>query len=174
VTGEEALAFAASYGVRVTLVLGDLHLNADRELPVEALDVLRDHREAVVAELGRIEAADQLRRTFEAHVANVMRLRPRLEAERVAFDNLLTERLNSTHPDTDPNRCAHCGRPETPSAVLLPIGAGVRHAWLHERCWESWRERRRAEAIVELAEAGVVKPEESRPNDYGLQTCIAR
>ena len=49
---------------------------------------------------------------FERHVATVMRVRnlPRLEAERAAFDIVLVERLNATHPDTDPNRCAWCGR----------------------------------------------------------------
>jgi hypothetical protein len=63
--------------------------------------------------------------------------------------------LRRRHPNTDPNRCAHCGRDETPDAILLPIGVGGRHAWLHQDCWEPWRARRRARAIVELAEAGV-------------------
>jgi hypothetical protein len=27
------------------------------------------------------------------------------EAERVAFDNLVAERLDATHPNTDPNSC---------------------------------------------------------------------
>jgi hypothetical protein len=60
-----------------------------------------------------------------------------------------------TPPDTDPNRCAWCGRAETPDATLLPIGVGVRHAWLHSGCWESWRERRRAEAIDQLGAMGI-------------------
>jgi len=152
-TGEEALAFAASYGVRVTLALGDLRLKVDREPPAEALDALRDHKEAVVAELGRIAAAGQLRQTFEGHIGKVMRVRdlPRPEAERIAFDNFVTERLDSTLLDTDPSCCAHCGGAETPDAALLPIGAGDRHAWLHSDCWAQWRERRRAEAIDKLA-----------------------
>jgi hypothetical protein len=94
---------------------------------------------------------------FERHVATVMRVRnlPRLEAERAAFDIVLVERLNATHPDTDPNRCAWCGRAETPSDALLPIGVGARHAWLHRDCWDRWRERQRTEAIAMLAEAGI-------------------
>ena len=100
-----------------------------------------------------------LRQAFERHVATVMHVRnlPRSEAERVAYEIVLVELLNATHPDTDPSRCAHCGQAETPSAILLPIGAG-RHAWLHDRCWQAWRERRRAEAIAELATMKIVSP----------------
>ena len=152
-TGEEALAFAASRGVRVTLAFGALRLGAERELPPEVLDALRDHKEAVVAELGRIAAAGEQRRIFEGHVAKVMRVRnlPRLEAERAAFDNLVVERLDASLVDTPPDCCAHCGAAETPSNILLPLGVGARHAWLHSDCWGPWRERRGAEAIAELA-----------------------
>jgi hypothetical protein len=97
------------------------------------------------------------RQMFEAAVARVMRIRglSRVGGERVAFEIALINRLNATHPNTDPSRCAHCARPETPDAALLPIGCGERHAWLHSDCWTLWRERRRAAAIAALAEAGV-------------------
>jgi hypothetical protein len=81
-----------------------------------------------------------------------------LEAERAAFDNLLVEQLNATHPDTDPNRCAHCGRLETLDATLLPIGWGIRHAWLHDDCWAAWREARRIAAVAKMATIGIVRP----------------
>jgi hypothetical protein len=99
-------------------------------------------------------------RAFELAVARVMRIRSlsRSQAERAAFEIALVERLNTTHPDTPPDRCAHCGRLEVPGAALLPIGAGARHAWLHSDCWETWRARRRAEAEKELRLQGVVKP----------------
>jgi hypothetical protein len=84
---------------------------------------------------------------------------PRPEAERAAFDIILVEFLNRTHPDTSSDGCAHCRRSETPDAILLPIGVGVRHAWLHPDCWETWREARRTQAIAALAEAGVIKLE---------------
>jgi hypothetical protein len=101
-----------------------------------------------------------LRRTFETCVAVIMRMRnlPRLEAERGAYEAVLIEFLNATHPDTPSNHCAHCGRPETPGAVLQSIGWGVRHAWLHNDCWEQWRAGRRARAEDELARLGVVRP----------------
>ena len=58
------------------------------------------------------------RLAFEAEVARVMRIRglSRPEAERAAFENLLVAHLNRTHPDTPSDRCAHCGRLETPDA----------------------------------------------------------
>ena len=61
-----------SHGVRVTLAAGDLHLSA------EALAALRDHREAVVVDLGK----------------------------RIGYEIVLVEFLNATHPDTEPIRVA--------------------------------------------------------------------
>jgi hypothetical protein len=63
---------------------------------------------------------------------------------RIAFDNLVTERLNSTHPDTDPSACAWCGRAETPSPCCrsgwahtmhgcTPDEGGAGHALPHRR-----------------------------------------
>ena len=57
------------------------------------------------------------------------------DASRIAFENLVTERLNATHPDTDPNRCAHCGKPETSAAILLPIGWGAPNGALPSTVW---------------------------------------
>jgi hypothetical protein len=104
--------------------------------------------------------AASLRCLFEEKADLVERVRglPRPEAERAAFDIILVEFLNRTHPDTDPNRCTWCGRPETADATLLPIGVGVRHAWLHPDCWEARRTRRRAEAIDQLAAMWIAAP----------------
>jgi hypothetical protein len=97
------------------------------------------------------------RQAFEVEVVRVMRARSlsRSEAEIVAFENLVTERLDSTFLDTDSTRCACCGRAETRDSVLLPIGAGSKHTWLHPDCRAPWRARRRAEAIDHLAAMGV-------------------
>jgi hypothetical protein len=97
---------------------------------------------------------------FDAQVDRIIQIRglPRPEAERAAYGVVLTKFLNATHPDTDPTRCAHCGEKETPNEALLPIGWGARHSWPHDRCWPTWRKRRRAAAEEELARLGVVKP----------------
>jgi hypothetical protein len=99
-------------------------------------------------------------RKFEDRTIVAQRVRnlPQAEAERAAFDMVLVEFLNATHPDTDPNRCAWCGKSETPDTTLLPIGVGIRHAWLHPDCWEAWRARRRAEAIDQLGAMGIEAP----------------
>jgi hypothetical protein len=96
--------------------------------------------------------AHRWRRKFEDRTIVVQRVRnlPHAEAERAAFDIVVVEFLNATHPDTDPNRCAWCGKPE----ALLPIGVGP-HAWLHSDCWAPWRARRQAEAIDQLAAMGI-------------------
>jgi len=77
------------------------------------------------------------------------------EAGRAAFDIVLIERLNTTHPDNRPEPgCAWCGKSETPDGTLLPIGVGTRHVWLHPDCWAPWREGRRKAAIETLAGMG--------------------
>ena len=103
--------------------------------------------------------ARRWRRVFADNVAAILRVRAdSIGARKVAYENTLTAFLDATHPSTDQNRCAHCGGPETPDAVLKPIGWGVRHAWLHDDCWAAWREARRNAAIAELATAGIVGP----------------
>jgi hypothetical protein len=103
--------------------------------------------------------ARRWRRKFEDRTIVVQRVRnlPQAEAERAAFQMVLVEFLNDSHPDTDPSRCAWCGKPETPDATLLPIGVGP-HSWLHNCCWAEWREGRRAEAIAMLAGMGITEP----------------
>jgi hypothetical protein len=113
-----------------------------------------------------LEAADdpaadarRWRRMFEDRTIVVQRVRnlPQAEAERAAFDIVLVEFLNRNHADTPSDRCAWCGRSETTDDMLLPFGVN-RHAWLHDYCWASWRARRRAEAIHQLAARGIEAP----------------
>jgi hypothetical protein len=160
-TGAEVLALAASHGVRVALALGDLHLEADHEPPAEALIALRVHKEAVVAQLSIAASAGEWRRIFEDHVATVMRLRGLLrpEAERVAYEIVLVDRLNDTHPNTPSNRCAWCGLTEAGPGDLRPFGTDTRGvAWLHpDLCWRLWSEKRRAEAVAALREIGIAE-----------------
>jgi hypothetical protein len=96
---------------------------------------------------------------FADNVVAVLRVRniPRIDAERIAFLNTVTAFLDANRPDTDPTRCAHCGSSEQPND-LRPMGGGTRHSWVHGNCWESWRERRRAEATAALATMGFAPP----------------
>ena len=81
---EEVLGLAASCGVGVALSLGDLRLEADYKPPVDVVDALRDHKEAVVSVLSK--RADEWQRLFEEHVVTVARAQsaqPRGRARRV-------------------------------------------------------------------------------------------
>ncbi len=99
-------------------------------------------------------------RRFEDQIIVVQRARnlPQAEAQRAAFDSVLVEILDCAHPNTPVGNCAWCGQPETPGGVLLPIGVGARHAWLHSGCWAPWREGRRKAAEKALAIMGIVEP----------------
>ena len=154
----EILACARAQGVAVSLKGDRIVLEGDRPCPTWLVSVVSESKAEIVVELRRT-IGDGWPWLFEERVAHVMRLRnlPQVEAERAAYEIVLVEFLNASHPDTDPNRCGQCGKSETPGEILLPIGVG-RHAWLHDRCWQAWRDRRRTEAIAMLAEAGITKP----------------
>jgi hypothetical protein len=64
--------------------------------------------------------------------------------------------LNKHPAPSAPGRCAWCGKPELPSAVVLPFGTepGM-HAWLHAECWSAWHQRRRGEAVEALGAIGI-------------------
>ena len=64
--------------------------------------------------------------------------------------------LNQHPAPSQSGRCAWCGRPESPGAVVVPFGteAGT-HAWLHAGCWPAWYQRRREEAVLALREMGI-------------------
>jgi hypothetical protein len=154
-------------GVTLEVFRGKLRIRSENEPDESLVRLLRDNKQAVVdAILAAETETERWRRRLAETIETIMTIRglSRLEAERVAFDNLVTEYLNSTHPDTPSDRCCHCGRLEMSSDPLLPIGVGDRHAWLHSGCHVPWRERRKAEAEEDLARLGVAKPEP----DYAL------
>jgi hypothetical protein len=97
---------------------------------------------------------------FEQRVDLVQTVRglSRAEAECAAYDQVLITFLNKTHPNTSPDTCAECGKPEAPDETLLPFGFGARHAWLHSNCWAPWRAQRRVKAEENLARLGVMRP----------------
>jgi len=79
----------------------------------------------------------------------------RLEAEVRAFEQCIVEWLNANPSFSPAGRCTWCGKPETPSAMVLPFGAGEHHVWLHAECWSAWYQRRREEAVLALRRMGI-------------------
>jgi hypothetical protein len=67
------------------------------------------------------------------------------------FEARVVEWLNQHPAPSAPGRCAWCGKPEAPGAVVLPFGSEPEtHAWLHAECWPAWHQARRADAIEAL------------------------
>jgi hypothetical protein len=59
--------------------------------------------------------------------------------------------LNDHPVSSEPERCAWCRKPHSPSAVVIPFGNEPGgHTWLHVECWPAWHQARRAKAAEEL------------------------
>jgi hypothetical protein len=156
----EALRAAHAAGVTVTLDGESIMLEAPTEPPQSVLDALSRHKRAVLALLhpGYGWTAEDWRRYFDkrAGIAKANNELPRAEAEALALACCLIEWLNQHPAPSTPGRCAWCGGPESPGAVVLPFGTEPgTHAWLHAECWPAWHQTRRAEAIAALAAMGV-------------------
>jgi hypothetical protein len=156
----EALHIAHAAGVTVMLDGDSLLLEADTQPPQAVLDALSRHKAAIVALLrpGQGGWATELRRVYfdkRAEIAASHRL-PRGEAEALAFACCVIEWLNQHPTPSAPGRCVWCGKPESPSAVVLPFGAEPgTHTWLHAECWRAWHQRRRGEAVKALGAMGI-------------------
>jgi len=156
----EALRAAHAAGVRVMFDGEDLVLEASAEPPQAVLDVLARHKHSILALLrpgqGGWTAEDwrarfDERAGFLEHDGGLLRV----EAEVQAFESCLVEWLNRNPSPSPAGRCAWCGKPETPIAMVLPFGAGEHHAWLHADCWPAWCHSRRPEAVLALRGMGI-------------------
>ena len=89
---------------------------------------------------------------FLEHDGGLLRAR----AEFQAFDCCVVEWLNQHPAPSAPGRCAWCGRPESPGAVVVPFGTEPgAHAWLHADCWPAWYQSRGREAAMALRKMGI-------------------
>jgi hypothetical protein len=156
----EALRAARAAGVTVMPDGENLVLEAKAEPPRTVLDALAQHKRAIVALLRSgqhgwtaedWQARFDERAGFLEHDAGLSRL----DAEARAFERCIVEWLNANPTFSPAGRCAWCGKAETPSARVLPFGAGEHHEWLHAECWAAWYQRRREEAVLALRKMGV-------------------
>ncbi len=77
----------------------------------------------------------------------------RPDAEAQALGCCVVAWMNMYPVASDPNRCAHCGEPESTGAQVIPFGDGP--VWLHCGCWRMWWSARENEAIRFLRMSGV-------------------
>jgi hypothetical protein len=64
--------------------------------------------------------------------------------------------LNRNPVSSMPGRCLGCGGGDHSRDPLLPYGIEkTGHVWLHGRCWLSWHEGRKAEAVAVLTLMGL-------------------
>jgi hypothetical protein len=163
-TAAEIIALAKKRGVALEVFLDKLVVSADREPDEVLVCLLRDNKPAIVEAILAAETLpERWRRILAERTEIVVKRRglPRPDAEREAFRHVMIEYSSETHRDSNPLRCAFCGRPQALGAPLLPSGWGARHTWLHSACWDAWRARRQAEVVTELAKIGIVEPHSS-------------
>ena len=130
----EALRAAHASGVRVTVDGESLVLEASARPPDAVLDALSRYKVAIVTLL----RPTQSRSTADAWQARC-----------------IVEWLNEHPAPSPPGRCAWCGRPESPGAVVLPFGTEPEtHTWLHAECWPAWHQERIAAANAAVGTMG--------------------
>ena len=157
----EALRAAHAAGVTVMFDGEDLVLEASAEPPQAVLDVLARHKLSILALLRPGQGgwtADDWRARFDEragfleHDGGLLRV----QAEVQASEQCIVEWLNANPTFSPAGRCAWCGRPESPGAVVVPFGTEPgAHAWLHADCWPAWHQSRRREAAMALRKMGI-------------------
>jgi hypothetical protein len=145
-------------------------LEASAEPPQAVLDVLVRHKLSILALLRPAQAgwtAEDWRARFDERAGFLEHDGglSRAEAEVQSFEQCIVYWLNANPAFSPAGRCTWCGKPGTPSAMILPFGAGEHHAWLHPECWPSWNQSRRAEAVMALKRIGIAPGGSSEPPD---------
>ena len=78
------------------------------------------------------------------------------EARRIARESCVARWLDMHPATSEPDRCAWCGKTDTPGDIV-PFGTEpIGHVWLHHRCWEPWCGHRRAQAAEALRCLGII------------------
>lgn len=77
---------------------------------------------------------------------------PRVEAERLAFEDTISQWLCRHPPPSTAfeQGCVHCDRRKTEADPLLPFLASGGHTWVHDRCHAEWLAHRREQARRDL------------------------
>jgi hypothetical protein len=159
-----ALEAARAAGIVLAEDGDDLVLEAASTPPAAALAALSQHKAEIVALLrpGRDGwSAEDWQVFFDerASIAEFDGGLPRPQAEAHAFGCCIAEWLNQNPVSSSPGRCLGCGGGDRDHDPLLPYGVeSTGHVWLHSRCWPTWYESRKVQAVAALANLGIAKP----------------
>jgi hypothetical protein len=113
-------------------------------IPAKLVNRVREAKADLIATLARHEACEQDPASDSE---------PQFKCR--TLDACVVEWLNRNPSFSLAGRCVWCGKPQTPSAMVLPFGASEHHAWLHAECWSAWYQRRREEAVLALRGMGI-------------------
>ena len=155
---------ARAAGVTVSIDGDALVLMAASPAPPEMIDAFSRHKAEVIDFLRRDRcdwSTDDWQAFFEerAAIAEFDGGFSHREAEARAFGCCFVEWLNRNPVRSAPSRCCWCGGEEREGNALLPIGTErAGHAWMHNRCWQPWRDHRRAQAVDFLRALGIAAP----------------
>ena len=156
-----ALKAARAAGLQLRVEGSDLVLEASAPPPSTVLSLLSLNKAAIVAMLQRGGdgwSAEDWQTFFDerAGIAEFDGGLSRSQAEQGAFACCVVEWLNRNTVSSMPGRCLGCGGSNHSHDPLLPYGIEpTGHAWLHARCWPSWHQDRKAEAVAVLAAMGI-------------------
>jgi hypothetical protein len=173
-----ALEAARAAGVRLKIEGDDLVLEASAAPPSVVLDLLSRNKAGIATILrpGLSGWSVEDWHAFFAERAGTAEFDgalPRPQAEERAFTCCVVEWLNRSAVSSMPGRCIGCGGIHNARDPLLPYGVETPgHVWLHARCWPSWHEARKAQAVVILSSIGIALPKMSVPDiEFGAHCC---
>ena len=156
-----ALKAARAAGVQLRIEGNDLVLEASAAPPTAVLDLLSLNKAGVIRMLRPGAdgwSAEEWHAFFDerAGIVEFDGALSRWQAEECSFASCVVEWLNRNPVSSGPGRCLGCADSDRAHDPLLPYGietSGL--AWLHRRCWPTWHEGRKADALTALAAMGI-------------------
>ena len=156
-----ALHHAQACGVRVAVCGPDLVLDAHQEPVPAVVEALKRHKAEIVSLLtsgeGRWGAEDW--RAFFGERAGIAEFDGgflKEQAEYQAFEACVARWLAENPEASFGDVCVECRSCSEPIDMTTPVVfRGSHDAWVHDRCLDQWRKRRRAEGVRALAVYGI-------------------
>jgi hypothetical protein len=172
-TAGAALSAAKAAGVEIALYGDQLRLEAANPPSPELLELLRQHKAEIIANLRKTQVAQFEPAAFYEKWRTIAEVNGGCsvsEAQYRAFKSTVAEWLNRNFQPSPPGRCAHCHFAEAEGETLLAAGTkDFRHVWLHDACFPQWLAAERARGMSALQSVGV-DPSSSSSSDASIRS----